>query len=112
MSTSPAPTKRYPAGLASVVLVTIATLVAAETKKEYRYDVGPHSKVSIVNQFGKVSVKPSPGNYVLVNATVYSDKVEVDQSQNGSRVDVQSHLLTLKWSLPQGPSTLKNCTAT
>jgi len=28
-----------------------------------------------------------------VNATTYSDKVEVDQSQSGNRVDVQSHLL-------------------
>jgi DUF4097 and DUF4098 domain-containing protein YvlB len=93
----PAPMRlcyRNATGLASVVLVAITTLSLAETKKEYRFDVGPHSKVSIVNQFGKVSVKPSPGNYVLVNATVYSDKVEVDQSQNGSRVDVQSHLLT------------------
>jgi DUF4097 and DUF4098 domain-containing protein YvlB len=66
----------------------------AETKKEYRFEVGPKSKVSIVNQYGSVTVRPSTGNYVLVNATIYSDKVEVDQSQSGNRVDVQSHLLS------------------
>jgi DUF4097 and DUF4098 domain-containing protein YvlB len=85
---------QYTTELTAVVLVTLATFAAAETKKEYRFDVGPKSKVSIINQFGGVSVKPSTGNYVLVNATMYSDKVEVDQSQSGNRVDVQSHLLT------------------
>jgi DUF4097 and DUF4098 domain-containing protein YvlB len=80
-------------GLAAVALVTLTTLAMAETKKEYRFEVGPHAKVSILNQFGKISVKPSTGNYVLVTATSYSDKVEVDPSQNGNRVDLQSHLL-------------------
>jgi len=77
-----------------VILISLATLVVAQTKKEYRFEVGPKAKVSIVNQFGAVSVKPSTGNYVLVNATIYSDKVEVDHTQNKSRVDVQSHLLS------------------
>ncbi len=77
----------------TVVLVTLAAMAVAETKKEYRFEVGPKSKVSIVNQFGSVTVKPSAGNYVSVNATIYSDKVEVDQNQSGNRVDVQSHLL-------------------
>jgi DUF4097 and DUF4098 domain-containing protein YvlB len=85
---------QYTTGLTAVVLVALATLAVAETKKEYRFEVGPKSKVSIINQFGSVSVKPSTGNYVLVNAIIYSDKVEVDQSQSGNRVDVQSHLLT------------------
>jgi DUF4097 and DUF4098 domain-containing protein YvlB len=84
---------QYATALTVVVLVMLATLAIAETKKEYRFDVGAKSKVSIINQFGGVSVKPSTGNFVLVSATTYSDKVEVDQSQSGNRVDVQSHLL-------------------
>jgi DUF4097 and DUF4098 domain-containing protein YvlB len=83
---------QYATELTAVVLV-LATLAIAESKKEFRFTVGPRSKVSIINQFGSVSVKPSGGNFVLVNATTYSDKVEVDQSQSGNRVDVQSHLL-------------------
>jgi DUF4097 and DUF4098 domain-containing protein YvlB len=74
-------------------LVTLATFAVAETKKEYRFNVGAKSSISIVNPYGGVSVHPSTGNYILVNATTYSDKVEVEQSQNGNRVDVQSHLL-------------------
>ncbi len=80
--------------LTVIVLVTLATFAVAETKKEYRFEVGPKSKVSIINQFGSVSVKPSTGNVVVVNATTYSDRVEVDHSQSGNRVDVQSHLLS------------------
>jgi DUF4097 and DUF4098 domain-containing protein YvlB len=76
-----------------VVLVTLTAVAGAETKKEYRYNVGAKATVSIINQYGAILVKPSTGNYVLVNATMYSDKVEVDQSQSGNRVDVQSHLL-------------------
>jgi DUF4097 and DUF4098 domain-containing protein YvlB len=85
---------QYATALTVVVLVMLATMAVAETKKEYRFEVGAKSKVSIINQFGSVSVKPSGGNFVLVNATTYSDKVEVDQNQSGNRVDVQSHLLT------------------
>jgi DUF4097 and DUF4098 domain-containing protein YvlB len=80
--------------LTVIILVTLATFAVAETKKEYRFEVGPKSKISIINQYGSVSVKPSTGNFVLVNATTYSDRVEVDHTQNGSRVDVQSHLLS------------------
>jgi DUF4097 and DUF4098 domain-containing protein YvlB len=84
---------QYVIQLGAVVIVAIATIAVAETKKEYRFEVGPKSKVSIVNQYGSVSVKPSAGNFVIVNVTTYSDKVEVDQSQSWNRVDVQSHLL-------------------
>ena len=82
------------AAAVTLVLATcLSTAALAETKKEYRFEVGVKPKVSIINQFGSVTVRPTTGNYVLVNATIYSDKVEVDHSQNGNRVDVQSHLL-------------------
>ena len=77
-----------------VALFALSAYAAAQTRKEYRFNVGVKSTVSILNQYGGVSVKPSTGNYVLVNATTYSEKVEVDQSQSGNRVDVQSHLLS------------------
>jgi len=76
-----------------VVLATVAAVAAAETRKEYRFTVGPNCMVSIINQYGAIQVKPSSGNLVVVLATVYSDKVEVDQNQSGNRVDLESHLL-------------------
>lgn len=84
----------YATELTVIALIGLTSWAVAETKKEYRFEVGAKAKVSIINQFGSVSVRPSTGNYVLVNATIYSDKVEVDHAQNGSRVDVQSHLLS------------------
>ncbi len=84
---------QYAIELTAIALMSLVAVAVAETKKEYRFEVGPKSKVSLVNQYGSVTVKPSTGNYVLVNATIYSDKVEVDQGQSGNRVDVQTHLL-------------------
>jgi DUF4097 and DUF4098 domain-containing protein YvlB len=82
----------HQAKLTVAVLVTLTTFAVAETKKEYRYNVGAKATVSIINTYGAVSVHPSTGSFVVVNATTYSDKVEVDQAQSGNRVDVQSHL--------------------
>jgi DUF4097 and DUF4098 domain-containing protein YvlB len=73
-------------------LVATATLIA-ETRKEYRFNVGSKPGVSVNNPYGSISVKPSTGNTVIINAVLHSDKVEVDNSQNGNHVQVQSHLL-------------------
>src|SRR6201981_627331 len=84
--------RSYQFTLTVAVLLALAALAVAQTKKEYRFNVGAKSTISIINQYGAVTVRPSTGNYVLVNATTYSDKVESDQTQSGNRVDVQSHL--------------------
>jgi DUF4097 and DUF4098 domain-containing protein YvlB len=75
-----------------MVLVT-AVFAAAETRKELRFRVHHHASVSVVNQFGSISVKPSPGKIVLVSAILHSDKVELDQSRSARRVSITSHLL-------------------
>ncbi len=78
-------------------LVTIGALLAgtllAESHKEYRFNVGPRAIVSVTNPYGSISVKPSSGNVVVINALLYSDKVEVDKNLAGNRVEIQSHLL-------------------
>jgi DUF4097 and DUF4098 domain-containing protein YvlB len=85
----------------TVQLLAISTVVAgmsvvalaAETHKEFRFNVSPRSGLSVNNTYGSVSVKPSTGNVVVINAVISSDKVEVDNSLVGNRVEVQSHLL-------------------
>ena len=81
----------------TVKLVAIGAIVAgtlvAESKKEYHFSVGPKAGISVMNPYGSISVKPSLNNTVVVNAVLHSDKVEVDNNQNGNRVDIQSHLL-------------------
>src|SRR5260370_33988967 len=80
------------AKIVALGLIVAGTLLA-EGRKEYHFAVGPRAGVSVMNPYGSISVKPSLNNTVIVNAILHSDKVEVDNSQNGNRVDIQSHLL-------------------
>jgi DUF4097 and DUF4098 domain-containing protein YvlB len=80
----------YSAVLAVTMTAGIAT---AETHKELRFNVAPKAALSVNNPYGSVSVKPATGNSVVVNAVLWSDKVEVDNNFAGNRVDLQSHLL-------------------
>jgi len=73
--------------------VLVAGALVAESKKEFHFTVGPKAGVSVMNPYGSISVRPSTNNMVVVNAVLHSDKVEVDNSQTGNRVDIQSHLL-------------------
>ncbi|HLV87973.1 MAG TPA: DUF4097 family beta strand repeat-containing protein [Candidatus Sulfotelmatobacter sp.] len=81
----------------TIKLVAISALLAgtlmAESRKEYHFNVGAKARISVNNPYGSISVKPSTGNTVTVNAVLHSDKVEVDNNQTGSHLDIQSHLL-------------------
>ena len=86
-----------PMNVRAIQLITIGALLAgtllAESRKEFRVNVGPRAGVSVNNPYGSISVKPSTGNVVVINALLYSDKVEVDKNLVGNRVEIQSHLL-------------------
>src|SRR5947209_20516019 len=82
----------------AVVTLVLATCLStaaafAETKKEYRFTVGPKANVSVDTQYGAISVKPGSANQVVVTATLTSANVEVDKQQNGNRIEIASHLL-------------------
>jgi DUF4097 and DUF4098 domain-containing protein YvlB len=81
----------------TIELVAIGAMIAgtlvAQSRKEYRFNVGSKAGVSVNNPYGSISVKPSAGNTVVVSAVLSSNKVEVDSSQTDNRVDIQSHLL-------------------
>ena len=81
----------------TVVTLVLATYLSsaafAETKKEYSFKVGPNANISVDTQSGAISVRPGSSDQVLVTATLKSDNVEVDQQQNGNRIEIASHLL-------------------
>ncbi len=78
----------------TLVLATcLSTAAFGETKKEYRFTVGPNANVSVDTQYGAISVKPGSVNQVVVMATLKSGNVEVDKQQNGNRIEIASHLL-------------------
>ncbi|MGO8986820.1 MAG: DUF4097 family beta strand repeat-containing protein [Terriglobales bacterium] len=74
-------------------LASSLTAAAFAATKEYRYTVGPHANVSVDTQYGAISIRPGSDNQVVVTAVFKSDNVEVDQQQNGNRIDIASHLL-------------------
>lgn len=87
-----------PASLGQTAVVTLilaACLAPAgfAATKEYRFTVGPNANISVDTQYGAISVRPGSTNQVIVTATLRSNRVEVDQQQNGNRIDIASHLL-------------------
>jgi DUF4097 and DUF4098 domain-containing protein YvlB len=85
--------RRQTATLVVAVLLAGTVVSAAETRKEFRFRVHRRASVSVANQFGPISVKPSSGKQVLVTAVLHSDKVEIDHTHSGNRVSITSHLL-------------------
>src|SRR5215471_7527955 len=81
------------AALSAVLAGPIPGTLLAQTHKEYRFNVGPRAGLSVNNPYGSVSVRPSTGNVIVINAVLFSDKVEVDNALVGNRVEVVSHLL-------------------
>jgi len=85
--------RRRVARLAVTVVVVVSTALASgESRKESRFSVGRKAAISVFNQYGTISVKPGDRGHVVITAVLYSDKVETNQNQTGSRVDVVSQL--------------------
>lgn len=86
--------------LVTAVLFGFVTLASvAQTRKDMKFNVGPGSSLTITNDFGPVTVHVASGAQILATATLRSDQMEIDQTHNGSRVELFTH------SLQQHPST-------
>jgi DUF4097 and DUF4098 domain-containing protein YvlB len=77
----------------SALLLLAVSAWAAENRKEFKYTAAPGSSVTVLNEFGPVTVKPAAGRQVVIVATTRSDKVEVDCGQTGSRIEAHTHFL-------------------
>lgn len=76
-----------------VVVACLASAALAETRKEFRFTVGPKTNVSVDTAYGAITVKPGPVGQVLAVAVLQSNKVQVDDLQKGNRIELESHLL-------------------
>ncbi len=79
--------------MVAIFACTMTVGLAAAQKQEFRYSVGPGASVTIVNDYGPVTVTAANGRQVVVSATPASNKIEIDKSQNGNRVEVRTHFL-------------------
>src|SRR3954463_3122026 len=86
--------------LGAICFVALASGFAPH-KKAFKFTAQPGATVSIINEFGPVTVRPTSGRQVLVTATLPSDKVEVDQSQSGNRIQLRTHLQQPKMTAEQ-----------
>ena len=78
-----------PAQIAIVVSFLVLT-AAAQDKKELIYNVGPQAVVSITNNYGPITVKPSGSRQVVVETVSHSDAVGLVNEQHGDRIELRS----------------------
>jgi hypothetical protein len=63
---------------------------SAQVKKEMRFTVGQKPVISITNNYGPITVKPSGTNQVVVTMVTYSDRVSFVNEQHGSRIELRA----------------------
>jgi hypothetical protein len=76
-----------------VLVISFLALSAGaqdKDKKELTYNVGPRAVVSITNNYGPITVKPSPSRQVVVETLSHSDGVSLVNEQHGDRIELHS----------------------
>jgi hypothetical protein len=74
----------------AIVVSFLALTAAAQDKKEFIYNVGPQAVVSITNNYGPITVKPSGSRQVVVETESHSDAVGLVNEQHGDRIELRS----------------------
>jgi hypothetical protein len=82
------------AAILVVLCLAGSAFAAGEIHKDFHFKVHRRATISIINQYGPISVKPISGHQVVVSAILGSEKVEIDQDQRGNRISLVSHLLS------------------
>ncbi len=86
-------TAKYAARVLTVLMLAGVAFGAGDVHKDLHFKVGKRPMISINNPYGPVTLKTGAAHEVVVKAVLHSDKVEIDQSQSRSRIDIVSHLL-------------------
>ncbi len=73
-----------------IVIWLLALTAAAQGKKEFTYNVGPRAVVSITNNYGPITVKPSRNRQVVVETVSHSDAVGLVNEQHGDRIELRA----------------------
>jgi hypothetical protein len=83
-------TYRVPVRLLVVLWVLVSVSGGAQIKKAVRFTVGQKPVISITNNYGPITVKPSGTNQVVVTTVSYSDEVSFVNEQHGSRIELRA----------------------
>ncbi|MGH9546442.1 MAG: DUF4097 family beta strand repeat-containing protein [Terriglobales bacterium] len=74
----------------SLLTLTVVAQERNQEKKEISYTVGPGAVVSITNNYGPITVKPSGSRQVVVETVSHSDAVSLLNEQHGDRIELSS----------------------
>ena len=81
-----------PAGIALAISLLALTSSAQENQenKEFSYAVGPGAVISITNNYGPITVRPSGSGQVVVQTVSHSDAISLVNEQHGDRIELRS----------------------
>jgi hypothetical protein len=84
-------TRRPKVSIALLAVVPIFSLTAASQQtKLVRYAAGPKPLISITNEYGAITVRPSVSNQIVVSRASYSDAISFVSEQHGNRVELRA----------------------
>ena len=76
--------------LPTSLLLLCALISVAQQKTELSYQVGPKAVISIANNYGPITIKPSPTGEILITMISHSKAVSFENEQHGNRVQLRS----------------------
>jgi len=68
----------------------LSLMAASQQTKLVRYTVGPKPLISITNNHGAITVRPSGNNQIVVSTVSNSDAINFVSEQHGNRVEVRA----------------------
>ena len=74
----------------AVAMCLLGLTAAAQEKQDVSYTVGPGAVISITNNYGPITVKPSGSSQVLVETVSHSDTVSLMNEQHGDRIELRA----------------------
>ena len=81
---------RVPVWLLVAFGILVSMPGSAQVKKEVRFTVGQKPVISITNNYGPITVRPSGTNQVVVTTVSYSDEVSFVNEQHGTRIELRA----------------------
>src|ERR1700745_2371540 len=83
-------TYRVPVCIVVVFGILVSVPGSAQVKKEVRFTAGQKPVISITNNYGPITVRPSGTNQVVVTTVSYSDEVSFVNEQHGTRIELRT----------------------
>jgi hypothetical protein len=68
----------------------LSWMAASQETKLVRYAVGPKPLISITNEYGAITVRPSGNNQIVVSTVSYSNAISFVSEQHGNRVELRA----------------------